>query len=143
MRFRHFILLEQDPMGGAPGGDPMGGGMGGPPMGGDPMGGGPPPGMGSGGDPMGGGMGGPPMGGAAPTPPEPQPIPQHADVWTVLDSILNGNPIAQEEKLKKYQSQKSQLSDQNASPPPGGPPPGMGSGGDPMGGGMGGPALMS
>jgi hypothetical protein len=137
MRFRTFILLEQDPMGG--GADPMGGGA--PPMGGPPMG-----------DPMGGGMGGPPMGGdpmgggmggAAPTPPEPQPIPQHADVWTVLDSLLGGKPIEQEERLKKYQSQKAQLSDQNPPPSPGGPPPGMGSGGDPMGGGMGGPALMS
>jgi len=139
MRFRHFILLEQDPMGG--GMDPMGG----PPGGGQPMGG--PPGGGMdpmGGPPMGGGMdpmGGPP-GGAAPTPPEPQPIPQHADVWTVLDSLLSRKPIEQEEKLKKYQSQKSQLSVQNSPPSPGGPPPGMGSGGNPMGG-MGGPALMS
>ena len=55
---------------------------------------------------------------------------------------LKNTVVELEEKLKKYQSQKSQLSDQNA-PPPGGPPPGMGSGGDPMGGGMGGPALMS
>ena len=35
MRFRQFIFLEQDPMGGA-GADPMGGGA----MGGGPMGGG-------------------------------------------------------------------------------------------------------
>lgn len=125
MRFRHFILLEQDPGMGAPPG------MGGPPPGGDPMGGGmggPPP----GGDPMGGGMGGPPPG-AAPTPPEPQPIPQHANVWDVLDSILGSKPIEQEEQLKKYKSQKAELSAQKSSeaPPPGGPPPGMGSGGPP------------
>lgn len=93
--------------------DPMAGGMGGPP----------------GGDPMGGGMGGPPPGGAAPTPPEPQPIPQHADVWDVLDSILGHHPIEQEKQLKKYKSQQAELSSQNSPPPPGGPPPGMGSGG--------------
>jgi len=126
MRFRHFILLEQDPgMGGGPPGappmDPMAGGMGGPP----------------GGDPMGGGMGGPPPGGAAPTPPEPQPIPQHADVWDVLDSILGHQPIEQEKQLKKYKSQKAELSAQNpppGGPPGGGPPPGMGSGGPPSDG---------
>lgn len=87
--------------------DPMAGGMGGPP-------GGPP-----GGDPMGGGMGGPPPGGAAPTPPEPQPIPQHADVWDVLDSILGHHPIEQEKQLKKYKSQQAELSSQNSPPPPG------------------------
>lgn len=96
--------------------DPMGGGMGGPP----------------GGDPMAGGMGGPPMGGAAPTPPEPQPVPQHANVWDVLDSILGSKPIEQEEKLKKYTSQKAELSAQKS--PPIGPPPGMGSGGPPQDG---------
>ena len=138
MRFRNYILLEDPmggpaPMGGPPMGDPMGGGMGGPPaggMGGPPMG-----------DPMGGGMGGPPMGGGMPTPPEPQPIPQHADVWTVLDSLLSHKPIEQEEKYKKHQAQKSQLSAQNSQPPLDGPPPGMGNG-DPTGG-MAGPALMN
>lgn len=105
-----------DPMGGAPAGGPPG--MGGPP----------------GGDPM--GMGGPPMGGPpAPSGPKPQPIPQHADVWTVLDSIMKHKPIEQEAKLEKYKSQKSQIAAQTPDPM-GGPPPGMGSGGDPM---MGGP----
>lgn len=140
MRFRNFILLEQDPMGG--GGDPMGGGMPPSPAGGDPMGGGM-------GDPMAGGMGGPPMGGAAPTPPEPQPIPQHADVWDVLDSLLAHKPIEQEKKYQKYKTQKSELSDQNsqaAAPPP--PPPGsqgLGDtmGGAPPGGAMSGSALMN
>ena len=130
MRFKKYILSEAPdlmgggpppmggPMDGAPpmdGGPPMGGMGGAPPMGGGPMGGGAPP------------MGGPPpMGGGAAAAPEPQPIPQHADVWDVLSSLLNGQPIEQEEKLQKYQSQKSQLSAQK-NPMPGGPPPGMGS----------------
>lgn len=78
MQFKTFL---EAPMGGPPPG-----GMGGPPpMGGgmDPMGG-----MGGGlGDPM-GGMGGPPMGGMGGPPQNPS-IPKDADVWTVLDSILN------------------------------------------------------
>lgn len=96
MQFKTFL---EAPMGGPPPGggmgapppmggmDPMGGGMGGgPPMGGgmDPMGG-----MGGGlGDPM-GGMGGPPMGGGMGGPPQNPSLPKDADVWTVLDSILN------------------------------------------------------
>lgn len=101
MNFREFVLNEQDPMGmaGAPMGDPMGGGMGGPPMGGappmgDPMGGGM-------GDPMGGGMGGPPMGGEQ----EPPPIPQYANVWDVLDSILNHKPLDHEQQKQQQDQQ--------------------------------------
>lgn len=100
-------------------------------MGGMPAGGGP-PGMG-GGDPM-GGMGGMP-GMAAPTGPKPQPIPQHADVWEVLDSIMQHKPIEQEKKLEKYKAQKPEIDAQNSAPPMGGPPPGMGTG-DPTGGAM-------
>lgn len=85
-------------MGGPPGAPPMGGppGMGGDPMGG--MGGpmGPPPPMGGppmGGDPMGGGMGGPPgMGGMPPGGGSMQQVTvdmKDADVWTVLEKILD------------------------------------------------------
>ena len=121
MRFRHFLLSEgpadpmgAPPMGGPPGGDPMSMAGGAPPMGGgDPsaMGGAPP-------------MGGPP----APSGPQPQPVPQHANVWDVLEDLLTGKPIEQEAKLKKYKSQKD-LSAQNSPP----------AGGDPTQGGMGGP----
>lgn len=115
-------MLEQDPLGGgmgsplgAPPMDPMGGaGVPPDPMGGDPMGG----------DPMGGGMGDP-MGGEQ----KAQPVPTHADVWDVLDSLLNNKEI---KKVKPPQV---------VEPPGGGDPMGgMGmGGGDPMGGmGMGG-----
>jgi hypothetical protein len=105
MRFRQFYLLtEADPMGGMGGGAPP---MGGPPGGAPPMGGG------MGGDPMGGGMGAPPGGGggagAQPT------IPQHADVWDVLDAILNHKPLPEENK--------DQQGGQDGQPPMGGPPP--------------------
>jgi hypothetical protein len=99
--------------------------MGGPPGGAPPMGGG------MGGDPMGGGMGAPPGGGggagAQPT------IPQHADVWDVLDAILNHKPLPEENK--------DQQGGQDGQPPMGGPPP-MGGGQPPMGGGMGAPPPM-
>ena len=116
MRFRKFILLEDaPPMGMTPPADPIGGQpMGAAPPMGDPMGG-PPPGMGAPPPPMGGGMG---------ANPEPQPVPQHADVWDVLDALLTHQPIKQEEQLKKYKSQKAQLSAQNSPPPPPGGPPG-------------------
>ena len=120
MRFREFILLEQDPLGGG-----MGSPLGAPPK--DPMGGaGAPPPDPMGGDPMGGGgmgdpMGGDPMGGEQKS----QPVPTHADVWDVLDSLLNNKEI---KKVKPPQV---------VTPPGGGDPMGgMGmGGGDPMGGG--------
>jgi hypothetical protein len=123
MRFREFVFNEEpmDMGGGAPpmGGDPMGGA---PPMGGDPMGGG----MGM--DPMGGGMA-PPMGGGEQEPP---PVPIFADVWDVLDSILNQKPLEQEELLAQQQQQQAEQPP--ADPMAGGMPPPPG--GDPMAGGM-------
>lgn len=111
---------------GAPpmGGDPMGGGMGGPPMGGDPMGGmGAPP---MGGDPM--------MGGGQPEPP---PVPAFADVWDVLDHLLNQKPLEHEEKQQAQQQQQAEQPppDPNAGMMP--PDPtgmGQGMGGDVPGG---------
>ena len=115
MDFKSFLLNENDPMmGGMPGGDPMmggvppandpmmGGGMGGPPMGGmgmDPMGG-------MGGPPMGGGMGG-----------ENPALPQEADVWEVLDSLLNNKPMKKEEKP---QQAPPQMGGMNSPSPMGG-----------------------
>ena len=105
MRFKEFILNEQDPlggMGGAPGGDPMGG-MGAPP--GGPGGMPPPPGGGGapGGDPMGGGMGGAPGGGAPAGPIQAQ-VPvsmKDADIWTILDQILNNKKEEKDGNKKK------------------------------------------
>ena len=137
MNFKQFLLLEQDPMGGgAPMGDMMGGGA--PPM--DPgMGGG----MGMGGPPMGmdpmGGMGGPPMGGGAEQPPA---IPKEADVWDVLDAILNKKPLEAEQEPKQPAPQADPMAGgmppappMGGAPPMGAPPPPMG-GMDQMGGGM-------
>jgi len=115
--FRKFLNEDAmggaPPMGGAPGGDmgaPPPGGA--PPMGMDPMGGmgGAPP-MGGMGDPMGGG-------GGVDTPP----IPQFADVWDVLDAILNNKPLEEPPPPPPQQEQ----------PPAGGEMPQ-----DPMGAGMG------
>lgn len=99
MRFREF-LLNEEPLGAAPGGTDIGGA---PPMaaGLPPAGGGPglpppPPPMGGpiGGGPGAGGpggmppMGGPPMGGTPPT--NNTPIkPKSFDVWSVLEEILD------------------------------------------------------
>lgn len=88
-----------------------------------------------GGDPMGGGMGAPPgggMGGGAGAQPT---IPQHADVWDVLDSILNHKILPQDEQPQ----QPPQMG--GGSPMMGGPPQ---MGGPPMmGGPPGGSALMT
>jgi basic salivary proline-rich protein 1/2 len=131
MRFRqYFLLTEEDPAAGAP---PMAAPSGlTPPAGAPPMGA-PPPGMG--GDPMGGGMGAPP--GAA-GPAESPVIPQNANVWDVLDSILNHKPLKHDEDLKKQQQQKAQNPSPAGQSPMGGPPMG---GPPPMGGG-GGPLMM-
>lgn len=102
-----------DPMGAGGMGDPMGGG----PMGADPMA-----------DPM-GGMGGDPMADPMGGEEETQPVPTHADVWDVLDAILN--------KKKIFEPKPAQI----IKPPGGGDPMGGGMGGDPMGG-MGGGAPM-
>ncbi len=121
MKFRHFILLsENDPLGGAgaapgaPAADPMAAGA--PSM---PPAGAPPMGAPPGGDPMmGGGM--PPPGGMAPSS-EPPVIPKHADVWDVLDHILNKRPLEHDKQLKQQKDQKDQP-DPNAmgagAPPP-------------------------
>ncbi len=106
------------PMGGAPGGMPAPGGMGGQmndPMGGmgamGGLGGNP---MGGMGDPM-GGMGGAPMGGAPmPASNEPPVIPRNADVWDVLDHILNKTPLTHDEKLERQRQQPA-----SAPPEPG------------------------
>ncbi len=139
MRFRHFILNEADPIGGPPPGGPP---MGGPPPGGPPGLGGPPPGgpPGLGGPPMGGPpglgappMGGPPMGGppgAGAAPDEPPTIPKHANVWDVLDHILNKKPLEHEKKLQAQSAKQD--AQQNA----------MSGMMDPTAM-MGGPALMS
>lgn len=147
MRFRNFLLIEQDPGGVGPAPmapPPPGGGAGAPPM--PPMGGGPP------GDPMAGGMpppmGGPPGGGA---PPEPPPIPQYSDVWDVLDAILNHKSLDNELAKQKQLQQKQAEPSPDMGAPPGGPgsPPGMpqvpdmGSMGGPPPTGAGGPHLMS
>ena len=104
MRFRHFFVLnEADPAGAPPGGPPMGGppGLGGPPMGGPPGLGGPP-------------MGGPPGGmGAAPN--EPPTIPKNADVWDVLDHILNKKPLEHDKKIQAQSSAQDAQQDPMAS----------------------------
>lgn len=146
MRFHEFLFLtENDPMGGAPGAPPLGG-MGGPAPGGPPPIGGAPPGGalgGMGGDPMGGafgGMGGPPGGGMASPQSEPPVIPRYADVWDVLDHLLNKKPL-------KHDQQKQQSLTDKAVEPAGiqaSGTPEMPGNNAPMGGmpGMG-PALMS
>ena len=101
MKFREFILNEE-PLGGGMGGpigDPMSDPGGGMPMGGDPMGGGMP----MGGDPMGGGMGG-----GMDMQSDPPPIPQNADIWEILDSILNHKPLDHKEKLNQQQQSQEQ-----------------------------------
>ncbi len=80
------------------------------------------------GDPM-GGMGGPPMGGGpmgpgAGAPMPPPVIPKHADVWDILDSLLNHKPL-------EHEKQAAQQKNNPPAPPMG---PAMG----PQG-----PALMS
>ena len=92
MKFKEFLLLEQDPMmGGAP---PMG----------DPMGGAPP-------------MGDPMMGGAPAAPTQQQiVIPREADVWEVLDAILNDKPI--EDTGEEQQPESPQLNNAPNQPSP-------------------------
>lgn len=130
MRFRQYVLLtEADPMGGMGAGNPMGSMGAGSPMGGmgaGPMGGTPPmAGGGMGGDPMAGGMGAPQ--GAAAGPPEPPVIPRNADVWQVLDSILNHKPLEHDKLFQKQQQEKQQ---KQAAQPMGDP---MAGGAPPMG----------
>lgn len=77
---------------GAPPADPAAGAM--PPGGAPPMGGMP------GADPMmGGGMGMPPGGMAGPA--EPPVIPKHADVWDVLDHLLNKKPLEHDKQMRQ------------------------------------------
>lgn len=100
MSFKQFLLNEVDPMGmgGAMPPPPMGGAA--PPMppGGAPMGG-PPP-MGGMGDPMAGGMGGPPMGGAAGGLQPQIPLQMKvADVWNVLQELLQDKASSKEKNL--------------------------------------------
>jgi hypothetical protein len=87
-------------------------------------------------------MGGPGMPGQQ----EPQPIPQHANVWDVLTAILGHKPIEQEEELKK-QKQGEEASPAEAGGPPGGAdaggPPGVPGMPQPTGGVPGSPHLMS
>jgi hypothetical protein len=117
MKFRqYFLLTENDPNGGMP---PMGADPGAPPAAGAPPMAPPPPGGGMppmGADPMMGGMGSPPGGSIT----EPPVIPKHADVWAVLDHLLNKKPIEHDKQLKQQKSQPP-------SPPPmggmGGMPP--------------------
>jgi hypothetical protein len=103
MRFRQFYLLvENDPMGNA----------GAPPAGGPPMGGAPPGGPLPMSDPM-GGMSGPPGMGAplsatGVSSNEPPAVPKNANVWDVLDSILNNKPL-EHEKQKQQQQQKQSM----------------------------------
>lgn len=95
MNFKDFIVSEEDMA--PPMGDPMGGGapMGDPMMGGDPMGGAPPM------DPMMGGMGGAPAGPGGVQPPV-QFKPN--SVWDVLEKILDGKPVNDEEEKEGDQS---------------------------------------
>jgi len=91
---------------------------------------------------MAGGMGGG-MGGGQPEPP---PIPQYADVWDVLDSLLNQKPLEQEQQQQKAQQQPPEPpSDPNAAMPPDPTGMGQGMGGDVPGGAgtppMGGPPM--
>lgn len=102
MKFRRFFhLTEQDAAGGMPSmGAPPGAGMAGPAAG--PMGAPPDP-MAAGGAM--GAMGAPPGmpgmpgmgGGSAPAPV----IPKHADVWEVLDSLVNKKPVKDDRKQNK------------------------------------------
>src|SRR5690606_25992884 len=88
------------------GGDPMAGGMGGaPPMGGDPMGGGMPM----------------PPGGIQMPENKPPVIPKYADVWDVLDHILNQKPLEHDADVQRQQANDAnQSADQGLPPPPGG-----------------------
>jgi hypothetical protein len=109
MKFKQFILMEQDPAGG---GNPLGD------MGGNPL----------------GDMGGNPLGdmGGNPTDKKTQPVPQHANVWDVLDSILNKKEI---KKAKPAQIPELTGGGGGGAPPMGGGAPPMGGGAPPMGGG--------
>ena len=79
MKFKEFLLLEQDPMMGAP-----------------PMGGGP----------------------AAAAPTQQQiVIPKEADVWEVLDSILNNKPLEDSDK-KEQQPEGPELNNAPNQPSP-------------------------
>lgn len=109
------------------------------------MGGPPPAGGGMGGDPLGGGMGAPPGGGAPGGAGQQPVIPSHADVWEVLDTILNHKPGAGGGKQGQGQDQLGGPPQQPPAGPPGfggmppqqAPPAGMGNPAGPMG--MGGP----
>lgn len=89
------------------------------PMGGAPAGAG----AGMPGDPM-GGMGGPPMGGGPMPQSEPPIIPKNADVWEVLDAILNHKPM-EHDKKKKAEKQTDAQGPAVNTPPPGMPIPGL------------------
>lgn len=91
-------------------------------------------------------MGGPPMGGpmGAPGPAEPPPIPKYANVWDVLEAILQHKPLDHDKKLQAEKQRKMQQ------PPPMPPMPGQDMGGmmppgtqPPMGAAAGQPHLMS
>lgn len=118
MNFKDFIISEED-MAPPMGGDPMGAPMGDPAMGGDPMmGGGAPP-M----DPMMGGMGGAPpmdpmggMGGAPGAPGGVEPPIQFKpnSVWDVLEKILDGKPVNDDdEEGKETEKDKDQSGQEN------------------------------
>ena len=103
MKFKTFIINEQEPAGASPMGGPPGLGGGPPPMGG-------PPGLGGGPD-LGGGA---PMGGSPSAQNEPPLIPKLANVWNVLDSILgtkkeNPKDSGQKKKFNKETDFKSPL----------------------------------
>ena len=108
MNFRNYLLNEEDPIGGPPGG-----GLGGPPS----LGG--PPGGGLGGPPsLGGppGMGGPP--GGAPQS-EPPVIPKNANVWDVLHHLLYHIPFKDDKKQEKDNSgQDKKIPPKNDAPDP-------------------------
>lgn len=143
LSFKKFLLNEEVPMGDPSstplGADPMGPGS---PMGG--MGGAPP--MGGGMGPMGGGMGGmgDPMGGmggmGAPDGGQNTQIPidiKDADVWKVLDHIINKKPLPKkQEKPPMPGQQNPQQNPMGGMPDPMGGGMGGGMGGDMMGGGM-------
>ena len=130
MNFRNYLLNEEDPIGGPPGGGlggppslggPPGGGLGGPPsLGGPPGMGGPPPSLGGLGGPpsLGGppGMGGPPGG----TPQsEPPVIPKNANVWDVLHHLLYHIPFKDDKKQEKDNSgQDKKIPPKNDAPEP-------------------------
>jgi len=115
MNFRNYLLNEEDPIGGPPGGlggppslgGPPGGGLGGPPsLGGPPM----------------GGLGGPPMGGApAGGMPQSEPpvIPKNANVWDVLHHLLYHIPFKDDKKQEKENSnQEKKTPPKNGAPEP-------------------------